>query len=292
MNSFPTGNEAIISNQFIKELKLIEKSLLAESFTRLQFPSVVENILSNKTLSFSRKDFFKDFLKFKSLPLQHYQPSQFGAFNATLFRNDQFTIQIYLMDGESTELHRHSFFGFNLYLEGSSVEFCFTKANDKRVAKNVFEADYKIESSSLYSPSQGRKIDPSLIHQVHRLSGQTTVLMFMHNDFIQRTTELFCPPYYIKNAQLTDLDWRKMLLLLNAVDEKKTSVFLKDFSTDKLILFQGRYASLRSFNQRSSLISASNLFENELKKRGVNIKAFKIWLNQFEKLRKKLDCLK
>ena len=111
--------------------------------------------------------------------LKIYRNNEFGEYPVTIFRDEDFFIDVYIWDKKDTALHDHSFTGAFTILQGASLEIQYSfHTREENKFNNIVYGDIIRVQGGVLSQGDCRKIKlyDKFIHQVWHLENPTITL--------------------------------------------------------------------------------------------------------------------
>jgi len=206
----------------------------------------------------------------KSLPKQFYSETIFGKFNITLFNNDKFTIQIYIMDEIDTEIHNHPFDGAFRLLTGKSVHLAYRFNKKSHLEGAIYLGKLQLEKSEVQTTGHTTQINSETIHSIARVEKSNITLIVTNKE--KRMNGFFIyPDLYIENHRISEDLGRKVqaLSLKKEGRDEKIISYLKSLDIFNLLTVAFRLNNY-SFNveyESNFRKVLNNLIELELESR-------------------------
>jgi hypothetical protein len=173
------------------------------------FPSKISEFMSQIVYpsQLNDKDVIDLTLQVSPHPAQHYTEKQFGEYNFTVFYNESFSIQLYLMNEIDTEIHDHSFVGCFQVLQGANIHTEFEFQKDQASEMDIELGVARSKKVTTMKQFDVMPLQEGVIHQITRTSKKNITLMVMKH--VKTTSNcLLLPPH----ARITNPDFPKDLV--------------------------------------------------------------------------------
>lgn len=235
------------------------------------FGPLSTKILENSSIhEHFNKEVVSEFFKLKILPKQNYTINNFSDSAFTLFRNDQFFLDIYFWRNSDTDLHSHHFTGAFKMLSGVQRQTTYSFIKKKKITAFLEQGELKLLQSKVLQVGDTQPIllGDNFIHQIIHDKNELTVNLCLRTPAIDplKFYGFFLPGHKLENLPYSDLRSRK-LSLIDSLPEKLKTEALQNFlnTCDLFTLVNLAIGPQLNANNMSDLIKHESLINIKLR---------------------------
>jgi hypothetical protein len=158
---------------FIKQAEKLFKSAekeIGKKFTPNQFAQLATELLSNSDIhKHFNQSSIHECLSYSNYPGHYYNQRQFGDVALTLFKNDQYFLDLYFWKQKDTDIHAHHFTGAFKMLSGHQHQLECSFQLKEKVLPFLHTGNIKLKNFKRIIPGETQSIflNEDFIHQTH-----------------------------------------------------------------------------------------------------------------------------
>lgn len=173
-----------------------------------------------------------EFTNGQNLPAQSYPKDEFGEVPFTIFRDENFFIDIYVWNMHNTSIHDHNFTGAFKLLHGLSKKFNYEFEVETEITSGFSIGNLKTVDIKDFNPGEIELITPyeSFIHKIAHLTNPSVTLLIRTNG-LSRPLNLYSLRFKVEfhRTQLQFVNKFNVIRMIYSRRSKETAVELKKF---------------------------------------------------------------